>query len=53
MFQIFTESPFARRTFFLELIARHGALTFVTNNTRALYEAKERARLAAETSTLA
>lgn len=53
MFQIFTESPFARRTFFLELIERHGALTFGTNNIRALYEAKERARIAAETSTLA
>jgi 4-hydroxymandelate synthase len=44
MFQIFTESPFDRRTFFFELIERHGALTFGTNNIRALYEAKERAR---------
>jgi 4-hydroxymandelate synthase len=46
MFQIFTESPFGRRTFFFELIERHGALTFGTNNIRALYEAKERARAA-------
>jgi 4-hydroxymandelate synthase len=48
MFQIFTESPFERRTFFFELIERHGALTFGTNNIRALYEAKERARAATE-----
>jgi 4-hydroxymandelate synthase len=48
MFQIFTESPFDRRTFFFELIERHGALTFGTNNIRALYEAKERARAAVE-----
>jgi 4-hydroxymandelate synthase len=48
MFQIFTESPFERRTFFFELIERHGALTFGTNNIRALYEAKERARAAIE-----
>jgi 4-hydroxymandelate synthase len=47
MFQIFTESPFDRRTLFFELIERHGALTFGTNNIRALYEAKERARAAA------
>jgi 4-hydroxymandelate synthase len=44
MFQIFSESPFARETFFFELIERHGALTFGSNNVRALYEAKERAR---------
>jgi 4-hydroxymandelate synthase len=49
MFQIFTESPFERRAFFFELIERHGALTFGTNNIRALYEAKERARAALET----
>jgi 4-hydroxymandelate synthase len=48
MFQIFTESPFERRTFFMELIERHGALTFGSNNIRALYEAKERVRAAAE-----
>jgi len=44
MFQIFTESPFVRRTLFFELIERHGALTFGTNNIKALYEAKERER---------
>jgi 4-hydroxymandelate synthase len=49
MFQVFTESPFERRTFFVELIERHGALTFGTNNIRTLYEAKERARRAVET----
>lgn len=48
MFQIFTESPFERRTFFFELIERHGALSFGANNIRALFEAKERARAAAE-----
>lgn len=51
MFQIFTESPFERRTFFFELIERHGALTFGANNVRALYEAKERARVAAQART--
>lgn len=53
MFQIFSESPFERRTFFFELIERHGALTFGTNNIRTLYEAKERARSALETPPLA
>jgi len=48
MFQIFTESTVERRTFFLELIERHGALTFGSNNIKALYEAKERARAALE-----
>jgi 4-hydroxymandelate synthase len=48
MFQIFTESPFERHTFFFELIERHGALTFGANNIRTLYEAKERARSAAQ-----
>jgi 4-hydroxymandelate synthase len=42
MYQIFTQSMHVRRTLFLELIERHGALTFGTNNIRALYEAKER-----------
>jgi 4-hydroxymandelate synthase len=51
MFQIFTESPFPRRTFFFELIERHGALTFGANNIRTLYEAKERAREAARATT--
>jgi 4-hydroxymandelate synthase len=44
MFQIFTESAFVRRTLFFELIERHGALTFGSNNIKALYEAKERER---------
>jgi 4-hydroxymandelate synthase len=44
MFQIFTESAFVRRTLFFELIERHGALTFGSNNVKALYEAKERER---------
>jgi 4-hydroxymandelate synthase len=44
MFQIFTESPFVRRTLFFELIERHGALTFGNNNIKALYEAKDRER---------
>lgn len=42
MYQIFTRSLHARRTFFLELIERQGALTFGSRNIRALYEAKER-----------
>jgi 4-hydroxymandelate synthase len=42
MYQIFTQSMHVRRTLFLELIERHGALTFGTSNIRALYEAKER-----------
>jgi 4-hydroxymandelate synthase len=42
MFQIFMQSTHERRTLFLELIERHGARTFGTNNIRALYEAKER-----------
>ena len=42
MFQIFTQSMHVRRTFFLELIERHGARTFGTSNIQALYEAKER-----------
>ena len=42
MFQIFTQSIHDRRTLFLELIERHGARTFGSNNIRALYEAKER-----------
>ena len=40
MFQIFTETTFIRRTFFVELIERRGALTFGSNNIKALYEAK-------------
>jgi 4-hydroxymandelate synthase len=42
LFQIFTESVHIRRTLFLEIIERRGALTFGSGNIRALYEAKER-----------
>ncbi|MFD7732586.1 4-hydroxyphenylpyruvate dioxygenase [Kitasatospora phosalacinea] len=42
MYQIFATSTHARRTFFWELIERHGARTFGTSNIPALYEAKER-----------
>lgn len=42
MYQIFTQSMHIRRTLFLELIERHGALTFGSSNIKALYEAKER-----------
>jgi len=42
MYQIFAKSTHIRRTFFLELIDRHGARTFGTNNIPALYAAKER-----------
>jgi 4-hydroxymandelate synthase len=45
MFQIFTEPVCVRRTLFFELIERQGALTFGTNNIKALYEAKERERM--------
>lgn len=44
MLQIFTEAQVSRRTLFFELIERHGALTFGSNNIKALYEAKERER---------
>lgn len=42
LFQIFTRSSHARRTFFFELIERRGASTFGTANIKALYEAVER-----------
>lgn len=42
MLQIFTESRHERRTLFYELIERHGARTFGSNNIKALYEAIER-----------
>jgi len=42
MYQIFATSLHVRRTFFWELIERHGARTFGTSNIPALYEAKER-----------
>jgi len=50
MYQIFAKSVHQRRTFFFELIDRHGARTFGTNNIPALYAAKER-ELAAERTT--
>jgi 4-hydroxymandelate synthase len=42
MYQIFAKSTHIRRTYFVELIDRHGARTFGTNNIPALYAAKER-----------
>ncbi len=42
LYQLFTQSMHVRRTLFLELIERHGALTFGSSNIKALYEAKER-----------
>jgi 4-hydroxymandelate synthase len=45
LFQIFTRSTHPRRTFFLELIDRHGARTFGSGNIKALYEAVERERV--------
>ena len=44
LFQIFTRSTHPRRTFFVEVIERLGALTFGTANIKALYEAVERDR---------
>jgi len=41
MYQIFAKSTHERRTFFFELIDRHGARTFGTSNIPALYAAKE------------
>ncbi|GAA2642757.1 4-hydroxyphenylpyruvate dioxygenase [Streptomyces vastus] len=42
LLQIFTRSPYARRTLFLELIERRGARTFGSGNIKGLYEAVER-----------
>ncbi|MEU7471495.1 4-hydroxyphenylpyruvate dioxygenase [Streptomyces sp. NPDC044984] len=44
LLQLFTRSPYERRTLFFELIQRHGAKGFGSSNIRALYEAVERAR---------
>ncbi|MFI6769339.1 4-hydroxyphenylpyruvate dioxygenase [Streptomyces sp. NPDC050355] len=44
--QVFTRSPYARRTVFFELIQRLQARTFGSGNIKALYEAKERERAA-------
>lgn len=46
MFQIFTQSIYARHTFFVEVISRDGARTFGSGNIKALYEAVEREKLA-------
>jgi 4-hydroxymandelate synthase len=51
LFQIFTQSTHPRRTFFIEVIERLGALTFGSANIKALYQAVERER--ARTSTTA
>lgn len=48
MMQIFSESVHPRRTFFYELIDRRGARSFGSNNIKALYEAIERQRTAAD-----
>lgn len=45
MFQIFARSTHQRRTLFIELIERQGALTFGSRNIRALYEALEDTRV--------
>jgi 4-hydroxymandelate synthase len=42
LLQIFTESMHVRRTLFLEIIERRGALTFGSGNIKALYTAKLR-----------
>jgi 4-hydroxymandelate synthase len=42
--QVFTKSPYPRRTLFYELIERRGARGFGSANIRALYEAVERER---------
>lgn len=48
LLQIFTRSPYARRTLFLELIERRGARTFGSNNIKGLYEAVAREQLKQE-----
>jgi 4-hydroxymandelate synthase len=42
MYQIFAKSTHIRRTYFVELIDRHGAKTFGTSNIPAMKAAKER-----------
>lgn len=48
MYQIFARSTHERNTYFFELIERRGALTFGSRNIKALYEAIERRRNAAQ-----
>ncbi|MGW4698028.1 4-hydroxyphenylpyruvate dioxygenase [Kitasatospora cineracea] len=45
LFQIFTRSMHVRRTYFMEVIDRHGARTFGSGNIKALYEAVEREKV--------
>ncbi|MDH6109619.1 4-hydroxymandelate synthase [Kitasatospora sp. MAP12-15] len=42
VFQIFTQSTHEKRTYFSEVIDRHGAKTFGSGNIKALYEAVQR-----------
>jgi 4-hydroxymandelate synthase len=46
VFQIFTQSEHVRRTYFWEVIDRHGARTFGSGNIKALYEAVAREKVA-------
>jgi 4-hydroxymandelate synthase len=48
LLQLFTRSPHERNTLFYELIQRRGSRGFGSANIRALYEAVERDRMAAE-----
>ncbi|MEU1289210.1 4-hydroxyphenylpyruvate dioxygenase [Kitasatospora sp. NPDC005856] len=48
LLQLFSRSPYERNTLFFELIQRRGSRGFGSSNIRALYEAVERDRLAAE-----
>ncbi|MET8831849.1 4-hydroxyphenylpyruvate dioxygenase [Streptomyces sp. NPDC004610] len=48
LLQLFSRSPYERNTLFYELIQRRGSRGFGSANIRALYEAVERDRLAAE-----
>jgi 4-hydroxymandelate synthase len=47
VFQIFTQSMHVRKTFFWEVIDRHGARTFGSGNIKALYEAVAREKATA------
>lgn len=48
LLQLFTRSPYERNTLFYELIQRRGARGFGSANIRALYDAVEQDRLAAQ-----
>ncbi|MEV4449890.1 4-hydroxyphenylpyruvate dioxygenase [Streptomyces mirabilis] len=48
LLQLFSRSPYERNTLFYELIQRKGSRGFGSANIRALYEAVERDRLAAQ-----